>query len=158
MLYQPSQSATPTPAAFRQRFAIVTAALIGAQFLYLALALWLQQHGFKAMAHGSPNRTLITVALVVGVLSAIASFPVAAAQTRRQPVSADPASAPKAVLKPFFTGFVLSEVASLAGLFLFFPFADLRPLLVLVFVATAAILGHYYRARKILDDSGRTPH
>jgi hypothetical protein len=157
MPYQPSQSATAKPAAFRQRLAPVTAALISAQFLYAALALWLQEHGYKAMAHGLTERTFIIAALTVGVLAAIISFPVAAARIRQQPAQADSASVLKLVQKQFFIGFALSEVASLAGLFVFFLFADLKPLLVLVFVASAAILGHYSRARKTLDDFERTP-
>lgn len=154
---QPPQFGQPDTTMFRQRLAIVTFALISAQFLYLALAVWSREHGYKAMAHGLPNKTFIAVALIVGTSAAIISFPVAAAQTRRQPVPMDRASAMTAVQKQFFVGFALSEVASLAGLFIFFLFADLKPLLVLVFVASASIVSHYCRATKTLEDFERTP-
>jgi hypothetical protein len=131
-------------------------AFIAAQVMYLALALFVMQYDFKAIAGGS-SRELITVcALLLSILAAVVSFPVVRLMAGRQPTDADFATVALALQKQFFVGFALSEAASLTGLLIFFLYADLKTLFTLVCVACASIAAHFLRVKKTLEDIERT--
>ncbi len=106
----------------------------------------------------APSRTPFTVgAFAFGILGVFASFPAVKMFARRQaPGTSFPALAAE-LQRRFFIGFAFSEIASLAGLLLFFLFADITTLIVMVIVASASIAAHYLRTRKIADDFERTP-
>jgi hypothetical protein len=157
MPYQPSQSATAKPAAFRHRLGLLAAQLIAAQALYLALGLYLLHTGFTASTD-APSRAPFTVgAFAFGLLGVIASFPAVTMFSRRQPPGSTFPALAAELQRRFFIGFAFSEIASLAGLLIFFLFADILTLIVLVGVSCASIAAHYVRLRKIVDDFERTP-
>jgi hypothetical protein len=157
MPYQPSQSATAKPAAFRRRLGLLAVQLIAAQALYLALGLYLLYSGFTAPTD-APSRVPFTVgAFAFGILGVIASFPAVNILARRQPPGSSFPALASELQRRFFIGFAFSEIASLAGLLIFFLFADILTLIVLVGIACASIAAHYVRARKIVDDFERIP-
>jgi hypothetical protein len=157
MTYQPSQSATAKPAAFRHRLGLLAVQLIGAQVLYLMLGLYLLHSGFTAPTN-PPSRAPFTIgAFAFGILGVIASFPAVKMFARRQPPGTTFPALAAELQRRFLIGFAFSEIASLAGLLIFFFFADITTLIVLVGVACVSIAAHYRRARKIVDDFERTP-
>jgi hypothetical protein len=157
MPYQPSQSATAKPAAFRHRLGVLATQLIAAQALYLALGLYLLHTGYAASTD-APSRVPFTVgAFAFGILGVIASFPAVKILSRRQPPGSDFPALAAELQRRFFIGFAFSEIASLAGLLIFLYFADITTLIVLVGVACVSIAAHYLRVRKIVDDFERTP-
>ncbi len=157
MPYQPSQWATANPAAFRRRLGLLAIQLIAAQALYLALGLYLLHTGFTASTH-APSRAPFTIAaFAFGILGVIASLPAVKILARRQPPgSIFPALATE-LQRRFFIGFAFSEIAAMAGLLLFFLFADITSLIFLVVVSCVAIAAHYVCARKIVDEFEQPP-
>jgi hypothetical protein len=157
MPYQPSQSALAKPSAFRQRLGLVATLLIAAQAFYLALGLYLLYTGFTASTD-APSRAPFTIAaFAFGILGVIASFLAVNILSRRQlPGGSFPALAAE-LQRRFFIGFAFSEIAALAGLLIFFLFADIATLIFLVVVSCASIAAHYVRLRKIVDDFDRPP-
>lgn len=123
--------------------------------MYLVLGLYLLHTGFTAPTD-APSRAPFTVgAFAFGMLGVIASFPAVTMFAHRQsPGGAFPALATE-LQRRFFIGFAFSEIASLAGLLIFFLFADIMSLVVLVLVASASIGAHYVRLQKIVDDFER---
>lgn len=157
MSYQPSQSATAKPAAFRRRLGALAVQLIGAQALYLALGLYLLYSGFTAPTD-APSRVPFTIgAFAFGILGVIASFLAVNILARRQPPGTSFPALAAELQRRFFIGFAFSEIASLAGLLIFFFFADISTLILLVAVSSASIAAHYVRARKIVDGFELTP-
>jgi len=157
MLYQPSQSATAKPAAFRRRLKLLAGQLIAGQALYLALGLYLLYSGFTAPTD-APSRAPFTIgAFAFGILGVIASFPAVNILARRQPPDSGFPALAAELQRRFFIGFAFSEIGSLAGLLIFFSFADIITLILLVAVSSASIAAHYVRARKIVDDFERMP-
>jgi hypothetical protein len=127
-----------------------------AQVLYLALGLCLLHSGYTASTD-APSRVPFTVAaFAFGILGVIASFPGVKILARRQPPGSDFPTLAAELLRRFFIGFAFSEIASLAGLLIFFFFADITTLIVLVAVACVSIAAHYARVRMIVDDFERT--
>ncbi|MGD1018174.1 MAG: hypothetical protein ABSA12_02525 [Verrucomicrobiia bacterium] len=156
MPYQPSQSALAKPAAFRRRLGVLAVQLIAAQALYLALGLYLLYSGFTAPTD-APSRAPFTIgAFAFGILGVIASFPAVNILSRRQPPGGDFPALAVELQRRFFIGFAFSEIASLAGLLIFFLFADITVLIFLVGASSASIAAHYARVRKIVDDFERT--
>ena len=154
---QPSQSPTAKPAAFRHRLGALAGQLIAAQALYLALGLYLLYSGFTASTD-APSRAPFTIAaFALGILGVAASFPAVKMFGRRQPPGTTFPALAAELQRRFFIGFAFSEIASLAGLLIFFLFADIITLIVLVAVASTSIAAHYRRLRKIVDDFERTP-
>jgi hypothetical protein len=157
MPYQPSQSVTAKPAAFRHRLGVLAGQLIAAQALYLALGLYLLYSGFTAPTD-APSRVPFTIgAFAFGILGVAASFPGVKILARRQPPGTSFPALATELQRRFFIGFAFSEIASLAGLLIFFSFADIITLIVLVAVSCVSIAAHYRRERKIVDDFERTP-
>ena len=144
-----------TPALFRQRLMIVTIALVMAQVMYLLLAVAMIQHNYKVAANSSQRTQTTTAIFLAGVLAAVISFPVTQVMAGRQATMPDFATTSAALQKRFFVGFVFSEVASLAGLLIFFIYADVKPLLLLVSIASASIIIHYLRTKKAIEDIER---
>jgi len=131
--------------------------LIAAQALYLALGLYLLYSGFTASTD-APSRAPFTIAaFALGILGVAASFPAVKMFGRRQPPGTTFPALAAELQRRFFIGFAFSEIASLAGLLIFFLFADIITLIVLVAVASTSIAAHYRRLRKIVDDFERTP-
>jgi hypothetical protein len=153
---QPPRPGQPTPALFRQRLTIVAIAFIVAQVMYILLAAAMLQGHFKATASGQSRGPFTAIVFLVGILAAVVSFLVVRAMASRQPTDGDFATVAPAIQKQFFVGFALSEVASLAGLLIFFLYADLKTLFTLVCVASASIAAHFLRVKKILEDIERT--
>jgi len=154
---QPSQSATAKPAAFRRRLGIIAVQLILAQALYLALGLYLLYSGFTAPTD-PPTRVPFTIgAFAFGMLGVIASFPAVKILARRQPPGSSFPALAAELQRRFFIGFAFSEIAALAGLLIFFSFADIMTLIILVVVSCASIATHYRSVRNIVDDFERTP-
>ena len=156
-MLQPPQHGQVAPDAFRKRLGFVVVALVAAQLMYVTLAAYMMQHGFKPTGNALPRKLFTVVTFVLGILGAIASFPAAGFAFRRQ--SAEPnlkSTIVVAAQKQFFVGFALSEIASLAGLLIFFLFADFTTLVFLVCVACTAIAAHYLRVRKTVEDFERT--
>jgi len=154
---QPSQSATAKPAAFRHRLGLLAGQLIAAQALYLALGLYLLYNGFTASTD-APSRVPFTIgAFAFGILGVIASFPGVKILSRRQPPGGSFPALAAELQRRFFIGFAFSEIAALAGLLIFFLFADIAALIFMVAVSSASIAAHYRRARKIVDDFERSP-
>jgi hypothetical protein len=140
---------------FRQRLTIGAIAFIAAQIMYLALAAMMLQAHFKATASGQSRAPFTAIVFLVGILAAGVSFPVVRAMARRQPTDGDFAAVAPVMLKQFFVGFALSEVASLAGLLIFFLYADVKTLSTLVCVASVSIAAHFLRVKKTLEDIER---
>jgi hypothetical protein len=157
MPYQPSQSATAKPAAFRRRLGLLAVQLIAAQALYLALGLYLLYSGFTASTD-APTRAPFTVgAFAFGILGVAASFFAVKMLSRRESPGGDFPALAAELQRRFLIGFAFSEIASLAGLLIFFLFADITTLIFLVGVSCASIAAHYVRVRKIVEDFERTP-
>ncbi|HTS16861.1 MAG TPA: hypothetical protein VMP11_04755 [Verrucomicrobiae bacterium] len=153
---QPSQLATAQPVAFRRRLGLLAVQLIIAQVLYLALGLYLLYTGFAASTN-PPTRALFTIgAFAFGILGVSASFLLVKVLARRQPPGTTFPNLAAELLRRFFIGFALSEIAALAGMLVFFLFADIATLTVLVVVSCVAIAAHYVRTRKIVDDFERS--
>jgi hypothetical protein len=156
MPYQPSQSATAKPAAFRRRLGLLAVQLITAQILYLALGLYLLCTGFTARTD-APSRAPFTIAaFAFGILGVSASFLLVKILGRRQPPGTTFPSLAAELLRRFFIGFAFSEIAALAGLLIFFLFADIATLIVLVVVSCVSIAAHYMRTRAVVDDFERS--
>ena len=152
---RPSQSLPAKPAAFRRRLGLLAAQLIAAQALYLALGLYLLYTGFTASTD-APSRTPFTIgAFAFGILGVAASFPAVTILARRQPPGSDFPALAVELQRRFFIGFAFSEIPALAGLLLFFLFADILTLILLVGVSCASIAAHYARTRKIVEDFER---
>ncbi len=96
-------------------------------------------------------------AFAFGILGVIASFPAVNILARRQPPGSNFSALAAELQRRFFIGFAFSEIAALAGLLIFFSFADITTLILLVVVSSASIAVHYRRERKIVDDFERTP-
>ena len=156
MSRHPSPPATAKPAAFRQRLGLLAVQLIVAQAVYLALGLYLLYTGFTASTD-APSRTPFTIgAFAFGILGVAASFPAVGILARRQPPGSTFPSVAAELQRRFLIGFAFSEIAALAGLLLFFLFADILTLILLVGVSCASIAAHYVRTRKIVEDFERT--
>lgn len=154
---QSSQSATVKPAAFRHRLGLLAGQLIAAQALYLALGLYLLHAGFTAPTN-PPSQVPFTIgALAFGILGVAASFPGVKMLGRRQPPGSTFPALAAELQRRFFIGFAFSEIAALAGLLIFFSFADIMTLILLVGVASASIAAHYVRTRKIVEEFERSP-
>jgi len=149
---QSSQSGPPTPALFRRRLTIVAIALIAAQVLYGMLAACLLHGGFKAPKRTEPGGPLLLGIFLFGMIGVMVSLPIVKSLARRQPAASEFASFARGLLKQFFIGFVFSEIAGLAGLLIFFLYADLKTLYFLLWVAATAIATHFLRVKKALED------
>jgi len=157
MFRQPSQSATVKPTVFRHRLGVLAAQLIAAQALYLALGLYLLHTGYTAST-GGPSQGPFTIgAFAFGILGVVASFPAVKMFSRRQPPGSTFPALAAELQRRFFIGFAFSEIASLAGLLLFFLFADITTLIVMVGLSCASIAAHYVRTRKIVEEFQRSP-
>jgi hypothetical protein len=153
---QPPQPGPPAPALFRRRLTIVAIALIASQILYAVLAACLLQGGFKAPKRLEPGGPLLLGIFLFGMVGVMASLPIVKNLARRQPTPPEFTSFARALLKQFFIGFAFSEIAGLAGLLIFFLYADLKTLFFLLWVAATAITTHFLRVKKALDDFERT--
>ena len=153
---QPPQPGPPTPALFRKRLTIVTIALIAAQVLYAVLAISLLQGGFKAPKRAEPGGPLLLGIFLFGMIGVMVSLPIVKSLARRQPAAPEFTPLASALLKQFFIGFAFSEIAGLAGLLIFFLYADLKTLYFLLWVAATAIASHFLRVRKALEDFEQT--
>jgi len=127
-------------------------ALVVAQILYALLAMAMLQGGFKAPRRNEPGGPILLAVFLVGMCGAMSSLPVVKALARRQPVSADFTTTARGLLKQFFVGFALAQTASLAGLLIFFLYGDLNTLLFLIWVAATAIVAHFLRVKKVIDE------
>jgi hypothetical protein len=141
-----------SPAIFRKRLAPVVFALISAQFSYVLLALFQLRGGFKNPGTGPPQIPFTLGVFGFGLLSVILSFPIATRCARLPAGEQTFTTAAPAIQKRFFTGFALSQVGSIAGLLIFFVYADLNPLLFLVGLTSVAIYLHYRRVTRSLDE------
>jgi hypothetical protein len=154
---RPSPSATAKPATFRHRLGLLAIQLIAAQALYLALGLYLLYTGFTASA-GAPSQAPFTLGVFAfGILGIVASFPAVKILARRQPPGSTFPALAVELQRRFFIGFAISEIAALAGLVLFFLFADIASLIFMVIASSASIAAHYVRTRKIVDEFARAP-
>jgi hypothetical protein len=141
---------------FRQRLTIVAIALIAAQVLYAVLAACLLQGGFKAPKRMEPGGPLLLGIFLFGMIGVMVSLPIVKSLARRQPAASEFTSLARALLKQFFIGFAFSEIAGLAGLLIFFLYADLKTLYFLLWVAATAIASHFLRVKKALEDFEQT--
>jgi F0F1-type ATP synthase membrane subunit c/vacuolar-type H+-ATPase subunit K len=153
---QPPQSGAPTPMMFRQRLTFVVAALVASQFLYAAMAISMRHGGFKGSLDAQWRKPLTIGLAAVGMLAAVASFPIVNARTKRLSAEAGFAAIAPALLKQFFLGFALSEIAALTGLLIFFLCSDLKTLLFLLWVAATGIVLHFLRVKKVAEHFERT--
>ena len=154
---QPSQSATARPATFRHRLGLLAVQLIAAQALYLALGLYLLHTGFTAPSNPPSQVPFTFGAFAFGLLGVAASFPAVKMLARRQPPGSSFPTLAAELQRRFFIGFAFSEIASLAGLLIFFSFADIMTLIFMVGVASVSIAAHYVRLRKIVEEFERSP-
>jgi hypothetical protein len=153
---QPPQLGPPTLALFRRRLTIVAIALISAQVLYAVLAISLLQGGFKAPKRMEPGGPLLLGIFLFGVIGVMVSLPIVKSLAKRQPAAPEFTTLARALLKQFFIGFAFSEIAGLAGLLIFFLYADLKTLCFLLWVAATAIASHFLRVKKALEDFEQT--
>jgi hypothetical protein len=149
---QPPQSGPSAPALFRKRLTIVAIALIAAHVLYGVLAACLLQGGFKAPKRMEPGGPLLLGIFLLGMIGVMVSLPIVKSIARRQPPALQFTSLARVLLKQFFIGFAFSEIAGLAGLLIFFLYADLKTLYFLLWVAATAIAAHFLRVKKALED------
>ena len=136
----------------RQRLTTVMIALVVAQVLYALLAMAMLQGGFKAPRRNEPGGPLLLAVFLGGMCGAMFSLPAVKALAKRQPVAPDFTTTARGLLKQFFVGYALAQTASLAGLLIFFLYADLKTLLFLVWVAATAIVAHFLRIKKAIEE------
>ena len=137
-----------SPALLRTRLVPVTISLIGAQAGYWALAYSLVQKGEPMPQQNNPQATT-----VVGVGIAVAAlFPPLsiwiAQRIPRPTVTSEWPIAGHILLRRFFTGFAVSQIASLIGLFLFFVYGRLYSIMVTAFLSSIGIVWHSLKARQ----------
>jgi hypothetical protein len=149
---QSSQPGSLTPALFRRRLTVVAVALIAAQVLYAVLAISMQAGGFKAPRRMEPGGSLLLGIFLFGMIGVMISLPIVKSLAKRQPVAPEFIPLARALMTQFFAGFVLSEIAGIAGLLIFLLYADLKTLFFLLWVAGTAIAAHYLRVKKALED------
>ena len=90
-------------------------------------------------------------AFAVGLISIVASFPIAKA-FHRPPTAANYETVAPLLLKQFFVGFALSEAGAICGLLVFFVYADINPLLLLTVLTALAIYLHCLRVKRAIED------
>ena len=150
------QPGSPATALFRKRLTMVTVALIAAQILYAVLAISLLQGGFKAPSRAEPGGLLLLGIFLFGMIGVIVSLPLVKSLAKRQPAKPEFTTLARGLMLQFFVGFVFCEIAGLAGLLIFFLYADLKTLFFLLWVAGTAIAAHFLRVKKALEDFEKT--
>jgi hypothetical protein len=146
------QPGSPATALFRKRLTLVTVALVAAQVLYAVVAISLLQSGFKAPRQTEPGGTLLLGIFLLGMTGVIVSVPLVKTLAKRQPAKPEFRALARSLLLQFIVGFVSCEIAGLAGLWIFFLYADLKTLYFLLWVAGTAIAAHFLRVKKALEE------
>jgi hypothetical protein len=150
------QPGSPATALFRKRLTLVTVALVAAQVLYAVVAISLLQSGFKAPRQAEPGGILLLGIFLLGMIGVIVSVPVVKTLAKRQPAEPEFATLARSLLLQFFIGFAFCEIAALAGLLIFFLYADIKTLYFLLWVAGTAIAAHFLRVKKALEEFEKT--
>lgn len=87
-----------------------------------------------------------------GMIGVIVSVPLVKSLAKRQPAKPEFTTLARGLMLQFFVGFVFCEIPGLAGLLIFFLYADLKTLYFLLWVAGTAIAAHFLRVKKLLED------
>jgi hypothetical protein len=152
----PQQTGLPALDLFRKRLTIVAFTLIAAQILYAVLAISLLQGGFKAPRRTEPGGELLLGIFLFGMIGVIVSLPIVKSLAKRQRPTPEFITFARALITQFFVGFVFCEIAGIAGLLIFFLYADLKTLFFLLWVAATATAAHFLRVKKALEDFEKT--
>jgi hypothetical protein len=154
----PQSKLSPASALFLRRLTFVTIALVAAQVLYAVFAIALLQTGFNAPRQHERGGELLLGIFLLGMIGVIVSLPVVKSLAKRQPVATEFATLARSLFQQFFLGFALSEIASIAGLLIFFLYADLKDLFFLLWVAGTAITAHFLRVKRVVMEFEETQH
>ena len=131
---------------------MVAFTLIAAQVLYAVLAISILQGGFKAPRRTEPGGELLLGIFLFGMIGVVVSLPIVKSLAKRQRATPEFTILARALITQFFVGFVFCEIAGIAGLLIFFLYADLKTLFFLLWVAATAIAAHFLRVKKALED------